>query len=130
MLCLVLLFTVVGDFIEPIPTIIIFMPVVASLTESGNINPVHMGVLLIETLAFGLITPAVRAGAADGVQVRGRSLCQRIAGEHADLPGLPRHHRFHDLRAERHPVATKALHPAIRRVLPRTGGNWVHLPVR
>ena len=57
MLCLVLLFTVVGDFIEPIPTIIIFMPVVASLTESGNINPVHMGVLLIETLAFGLITP-------------------------------------------------------------------------
>ena len=33
------------------------MPVVASLTESGNINPVHMGVLLIETLAFGLITP-------------------------------------------------------------------------
>jgi tripartite ATP-independent transporter DctM subunit len=57
MLCLVALFTVVGDFIEPIPTIIIFMPVVTSLTQSGSINPVHMGVLLIETLAFGLITP-------------------------------------------------------------------------
>ena len=57
MFCLVALFTVVGDFIEPIPTIIIFMPVVTNLVQAGDINPVHMGVLLIETLAFGLITP-------------------------------------------------------------------------
>ncbi len=57
MFSLVALFTIVGDFIEPIPTIIIFMPVVSSLVQSGDINPVHMGVLLIETLAFGLITP-------------------------------------------------------------------------
>ena len=57
MFALVVLFTIVGDFIEPIPTIIIFMPVVSSLVQSGDINPVHMGVLLIETLAFGLITP-------------------------------------------------------------------------
>ncbi len=57
MLMLVLLFTIIGDFIEPVPTIIIFMPLVNSLTEAGNINPVHMGVVLIATLAFGLITP-------------------------------------------------------------------------
>ena len=57
MLLLVLLFTVVGDFIEPVPTIIIFMPLVNALTEAGSINPVHMGVVLIVTLAFGLITP-------------------------------------------------------------------------
>ncbi|MBV9834531.1 MAG: TRAP transporter large permease [Alphaproteobacteria bacterium] len=57
MLLLVLLFTVVGDFIEPVPTIIIFMPLVNVLTEAGSINPVHMGVVLIVTLAFGLITP-------------------------------------------------------------------------
>ena len=57
MFMLVLVFTIVGDFIEPIPAIIIFMPVVNQLTESGNINPVHMGVVLIVTLAFGLITP-------------------------------------------------------------------------
>jgi C4-dicarboxylate transporter DctM subunit len=57
MFLLVLVFTIVGDFIEPIPAIIIFMPVVNQLTESGNINPVHMGVVLIVTLAFGLITP-------------------------------------------------------------------------
>ncbi len=33
MLLLVLLFTVIGDFIEPVPTIIIFMPLVNVLTE-------------------------------------------------------------------------------------------------
>src|SRR6202795_478818 len=57
MLPLVLLFTVVGDFIEPVPTIIIFMPLVSTLTQAGDINSVHMGVVLIATLAFGLITP-------------------------------------------------------------------------
>src|SRR5438309_2625134 len=57
MLLMVLLFTVIGDFIEPVPTIIIFMPLVNVLTAAGNINPVHMGVVLIATLAFGLITP-------------------------------------------------------------------------
>jgi tripartite ATP-independent transporter DctM subunit len=54
---LVAVFVIVGDFIEPIPAIIIFMPVVNALTEIGNINSVHMGVVLIVTLAFGLITP-------------------------------------------------------------------------
>ncbi len=57
MLTLVLLFTIIGDFIEPVPTIIIFMPLVNALTQIGDINPVHMGVVLIATLAFGLITP-------------------------------------------------------------------------
>ena len=54
---LVLVFVIVGDFIEPIPAVIIFMPVVNQLTEAGGINSVHMGVVLIATLAFGLITP-------------------------------------------------------------------------
>jgi C4-dicarboxylate transporter, DctM subunit len=57
MLLLVVLFTIIGDFIEPVPTIIIFMPLVNALTQAGDINPVHMGVVLIATLAFGLITP-------------------------------------------------------------------------
>jgi C4-dicarboxylate transporter, DctM subunit len=57
MFALVALFVIVGDFIEPVPCIVIFMPIVASLTETGGINSVHMGVVLIVTLAFGLITP-------------------------------------------------------------------------
>ena len=57
MFALVALFTIVGDFIEPVPCIVIFMPIVASLVDAGGINSVHMGVVLIVTLAFGLITP-------------------------------------------------------------------------
>jgi len=57
MLLLVLLFVVVGDFIDAIPAIIIFMPIIAELTQTADIKPVHMGVVIILTLAFGLITP-------------------------------------------------------------------------
>ncbi|HUH84564.1 MAG TPA: TRAP transporter large permease [Stellaceae bacterium] len=57
MFLLVLVFVIVGDFIEPIPAVIIFMPVVKELTAAADINDVHMGVVLIATLAFGLITP-------------------------------------------------------------------------
>ncbi len=57
MLLLVLLFIIVGDFIDAIPAIIIFMPIITELTKTSDINPVHMGVVIIVTLAFGLITP-------------------------------------------------------------------------
>ena len=57
MLLLVALFVIVGDFIDAIPAIIIFMPIIIDLTQTTNINPVHMGVVIITTLAFGLITP-------------------------------------------------------------------------
>ena len=54
---LVVLFVIVGDFIDAVPAIIIFMPIVNKLSELGSINPVHMGVVIITTLVFGLITP-------------------------------------------------------------------------
>jgi C4-dicarboxylate transporter DctM subunit len=57
MFLLVLLFVLVGDFIDAVPAIIIFMPIINKLTELGNIKPVHMGVVIITTLVFGLITP-------------------------------------------------------------------------
>jgi C4-dicarboxylate transporter, DctM subunit len=57
MLLLVALFVIVGDFIDAVPAIIIFMPLIMDLTKSADINPVHMGVVIITTLAFGLITP-------------------------------------------------------------------------
>jgi TRAP-type C4-dicarboxylate transport system permease large subunit len=57
MLFLVLLFIVIGDFMDAVPAIIIFMPIIIKLNELGDINPLHMGVVLITTLVFGLITP-------------------------------------------------------------------------
>ena len=57
MFLLVVLFVIVGDFIDAVPAIIIFMPIINKLTEVGGINPLHMGVVVITTLVFGLITP-------------------------------------------------------------------------
>src|SRR5213595_787431 len=57
MLLLVALFIIVGDFIDAIPAIIIFMPIIVARTNAAAINPVHMGVVIVLTLAFGLITP-------------------------------------------------------------------------
>ena len=57
MFLLVALFVIVGDFVDAVPAIIIFMPIIIRLTELGDINPVHMGVVIITTLVFGLITP-------------------------------------------------------------------------
>ncbi|MBM3598222.1 MAG: TRAP transporter large permease [Alphaproteobacteria bacterium] len=57
MLLLVLLFVIVGDFIDAVPAIIIFMPIINKLTQLGDINSVHMGVVIITTLVFGLLTP-------------------------------------------------------------------------
>ena len=57
MFLLVVLFVIVGDFIDAVPAIIIFMPIINKLTEVGNIKPLHMGVVIITTLVFGLITP-------------------------------------------------------------------------
>jgi TRAP-type C4-dicarboxylate transport system permease large subunit len=51
------LFVIVGDFIDAVPAIIIFMPIINKLTEVGGINPLHMGAVIITTLVFGLITP-------------------------------------------------------------------------
>ncbi len=57
MFLIVVALVVAGDFLDAIPTIVISIPVIAGLVELGGIDPVHMGVVAIVTLAFGLITP-------------------------------------------------------------------------
>ena len=57
MYLMVVVLTIAGDFLDGIPAIAIFMPIIMSLVKLGHINPVHMGVLIIVSLAFGLITP-------------------------------------------------------------------------
>ena len=42
---------------DAVPAIIIFMPIILKLNELCDINNLHMGVVLITTLVFGLITP-------------------------------------------------------------------------
>ena len=57
MYLLVAVLTIAGDFLDGVPAIAIFMPIITSLAHVAHIQPVHMGVLIIVSLAFGLITP-------------------------------------------------------------------------
>jgi tripartite ATP-independent transporter DctM subunit len=57
MYLMVVVLTIAGDFLDGAPAIAIFMPIIVALTTLAHINPVHMGVLIIVSLAFGLITP-------------------------------------------------------------------------
>lgn len=57
MFTVVVMLVIVGQFIDAIPAIVVFTPIIGALIEIGDINPVHMGVVAIITLALGLITP-------------------------------------------------------------------------
>lgn len=57
MFAAVLMLIIVGQFIDAIPAIVVFMPILQELVELGGINPIQMGVVTIVTLALGLITP-------------------------------------------------------------------------
>lgn len=57
LIAVVALFIIIGTFLDAVPAIIIFMPVVSKLIEASGANPVQAGIVVIMTLALGLITP-------------------------------------------------------------------------
>jgi tripartite ATP-independent transporter DctM subunit len=52
-----LVFIVFGTFMDAVPAIIIFMPIVDHLVQVSGANGIHMGLVVVMTLAMGLITP-------------------------------------------------------------------------
>lgn len=57
MLLIVLLNIVIGTFMDAIPAILIFVPIIHPLAVEVGIHPVHLGVVVVMTQAFGLLTP-------------------------------------------------------------------------
>lgn len=57
LLLVMALFIVVGCIIDAVPAIIIFLPLINELVEAAGIHPIHMGIVVVMTLALGLITP-------------------------------------------------------------------------
>lgn len=51
------LFFVLGMFMDSTPATYIFVPIVLPTAMALGINPVHIGMVIVLTLAFGLITP-------------------------------------------------------------------------
>lgn len=50
-------FLIIGTFMDAIPAMILFVPVILPAAETFNIDPVHLGIIVVITLAIGLATP-------------------------------------------------------------------------
>ncbi len=128
MLLLVLLFIVIGDFMDAVPAIIIFMPIVIKLNELGNIKPLHMGVVLITTLVFGLITPPYGLSLLVASKFVGVPFSKAMFAFAADLRGVPVHHRLHGAVPRSRALAAEAVPPAIGRLLQEPERRRIYLP--
>lgn len=72
MLIIILFFLFIGTFMDAVPAMILFVPVILPATTGLGISPLHLGVVIIMTLALGLVTPPY-------------GLCLLIAGTISDL---------------------------------------------
>ncbi|MGQ7249285.1 TRAP transporter large permease [Halomonas sp. V046] len=59
LLVVVLAVLFIGTFIDVTPAILLVTPVVLPILTQAGISPIHFGVLLVSTLAIGLVTPPV-----------------------------------------------------------------------
>ncbi len=57
LLAVVVVFLILGTFLDTVPAIIMFLPIVQALGDSVGIHPVQMGVIVVLTGALGLVTP-------------------------------------------------------------------------
>lgn len=54
---IILVMLIMGTFLSPIVTIIIFMPIIQGLGNAAHLNPIHLGLIVNLTLALGMVTP-------------------------------------------------------------------------
>ena len=54
-----LMFLIVGFFLEGVPTILMFVPVLFPAAVAVGVDPVHFGIIVIVNIELGLVTPPV-----------------------------------------------------------------------
>jgi tripartite ATP-independent transporter DctM subunit len=54
---IILALLIVGTFLSPIASIIIFLPIIQALGEAARLDPIHLGLIVNLTLALGMVTP-------------------------------------------------------------------------
>jgi len=57
LIILILFFLFIGTFMDAIPAMILFVPVILPTATIFGIEPVHLGLIIVITLAVGLVTP-------------------------------------------------------------------------
>lgn len=53
------LLLLVGIFIEPLPGVMIMVPILGPLAEAAGLNPLHFAIVVIVNLTLGMVTPPV-----------------------------------------------------------------------
>jgi tripartite ATP-independent transporter DctM subunit len=54
---LVIFLLIIGTFLSPVTSIIIFMPIIQEMGKVAGINPVHLGLIVTLCLSIGQVTP-------------------------------------------------------------------------
>jgi tripartite ATP-independent transporter DctM subunit len=57
MMLIVFINVLLGTFMDALPAILIFVPIIHPLAVAVGIHPVHLGVIVVMTQSFGLLTP-------------------------------------------------------------------------
>jgi len=57
MVLIVIVNVLLGTFMDALPAILIFVPIIHPLAVEVGIHPVHLGVIVVMTQSFGLLTP-------------------------------------------------------------------------
>jgi tripartite ATP-independent transporter DctM subunit len=55
-LLVIVLFSILGTFMDAIPAIIVFAPMLLPIAKALGVHPVHMGAIVVMTMAMGLLT--------------------------------------------------------------------------
>ena len=71
-----LVLVVVGFFLEGVPTILIFVPILFPAAQAMGIDPVHFGIIIVVNIELGLITPPVGLNLFVGSTISGMSVLQ------------------------------------------------------
>lgn len=72
MLVIIAFFLFIGTFMDAIPAMILFVPIILPIAVNLGVTPIHLGIVTVMTLAVGLVTPPY-------------GLCLLIASSIADL---------------------------------------------
>lgn len=67
---------VVGFFLEGVPTILVFAPILFPAAEAMGIDPIHFGIIMVVNIELGLITPPVGINLFVGATISGMSVLQ------------------------------------------------------
>jgi tripartite ATP-independent transporter DctM subunit len=54
---LVIFLLIIGTFLSPVASIIIFLPIIQGMGNAAGIHPLHLGIIVCLTLALGQVTP-------------------------------------------------------------------------